>query len=528
VRTLTNWRLWVLGLLFLAPPAVLVGLGFAWLGERGWALWGSLAWVTSAVVFSVLSVRWTRTRRTVLPPLDWSAPRTFAPIDREAWSIVLAEAEQADRLKPGELGSIDLYIKTGQRLAERLARHYHPNAADPIERVPVAELLTALELASEDLGRLLREVPGGDIVTLAHWKTGQQVASFMSKAGEYYNYLLPLFQPVQGLVRLGAQKLMAEPAWRGMQLNILRWFYRAFVQRLGTHLIEMYSGRLGIGADLYRKLTRRRPLAGLDPKAEAQLQQPLRIVVAGARDAGKTTLIDTLEKARAESLDAVRARLERDGLDPTLAELLAKAELDEAPSYTVHDEETARDRLTRRAAVADAVRTDLLLLVIDGTRDDFTADARLLQEWHDWYATRPGLDEPPVLVVLTGIDRDALLGDAEPGAPRAVVTKAARDAAVRARVEAARQALPSGVLVDIVPVGLGTPTVGIAERLMPELAGLLHRAERAALIRNLHRHATRSKAGRVIGQVGRHGRRLWEGLADNVRGRFRRRTGGGP
>ena len=40
---------------------------------------------------------------------------------------------------------------------------------------------------------------------------------------------------------------MARPAWRNMQQNLLRWFYRAYVNRLGTHLIELYSGRLSIG-----------------------------------------------------------------------------------------------------------------------------------------------------------------------------------------------------------------------------------------------------------------------------------------
>ena len=42
-----------------------------------------------------------------------------------------------------------------------------------------------------------------------------------------------------------------------MQQNMLRWFYQAYVNRLGTHLIELLSGRLAIGADHYRRLTRR-------------------------------------------------------------------------------------------------------------------------------------------------------------------------------------------------------------------------------------------------------------------------------
>ena len=52
---------------------------------------------------------------------------------------------------------------------------------------------------------------------------------------------------------------MVQPAWKNMQQNLLRWFFRAYVNRLGTHLIELYSGRLAIGADQYRRLTRQGP-----------------------------------------------------------------------------------------------------------------------------------------------------------------------------------------------------------------------------------------------------------------------------
>src|SRR5262249_632153 len=134
---------------------------------------------------------------------------------------------------------------------------YHPMATDPIERVPVVEFLTALELAADDLTGLCRQVPGGDMLTAGHWKQAVQVAGYLQKANDIYSYLLPIFSPVTGLVRLGTQKVMVTPAWKNMQQNLLRWFFRAYVNRLGMHLIELYSGRLAIGADQYRRLTRK-------------------------------------------------------------------------------------------------------------------------------------------------------------------------------------------------------------------------------------------------------------------------------
>ncbi len=130
-------------------------------------------------------------------------------------------------------------------------------AANPIDDVPLVELMTALELAAEDLSRLCRQIPGGDLVTLSHYRKAVQVAGYISKANDLYSYLLPFLSPVGGLARWGSREWIVKPAWKSMQQNMLRWFYQAYVNRLGAHLIELLSGRLAIGAEQYRRLTRK-------------------------------------------------------------------------------------------------------------------------------------------------------------------------------------------------------------------------------------------------------------------------------
>jgi uncharacterized protein len=66
---------------------------------------------------------------------------------------------------------------------------------------------------------------------------------------------------------------------------------------------------------------------------------------------------------------------------------------------------------------------------------------------------------------------------------------------------------------DFVVVGLSEQTpFGVIEHVLPALAGRLHRAERTALIRRLHELSGRSKVGRLLRQVGEHGRALWGSL----------------
>lgn len=507
-----NWRFWVLVALWLGPPVVFIWLGFLWLGERRWGLYGALGWLGLGTVGSLLMVRWTRSKNPVLPPIDWNAPRTFTPRDVQAWDVVRREAEAADEGSMERLTNIDTYIDVGKRLSERIARHYHPQTSHPVDHVPVVDILTALELAAEDLGKLCREVPGGDMLTPAHGKKAVQAANYLSKANQIYTYLLPIFQPAVGLARLGASKLMTEPAWRNMQQNLLRWFYRAYVNRLGTHLIELYSGRLSIGADQYRRLTGRSPSRRLGEEESGPPR--LVVAVAGARDSGKSALVAALEEARAGSLEAVRARLEQGGFDEQLAERLGAAEFVEVPGYTVHESgEVARDRYTRRDAVEAAAESDFLLLVVDGRRTELTFDVKFAEAWSAWYdeEAHRNLDRPPALAVVTGADRPELTGEpiGPPGGGGCVsLAPSARESALRARLDAIRRAMPPAIL-DVVAVGLGArPPQGVADRLLTEMAAMLPRAERTALIRHFHRHSARSKARRFLGQVGRQGRRL--------------------
>ena len=65
---------------------------------------------------------------------------------------------------------------------------------------------------------------------------------------------------------------------------------------------------------------------------------------------------------------------------------------------------------------------------------------------------------------------------------------------------------------DFAAVGLGETPFGVIEHVVPTLAPLLLRAERTALLRRLHELANQSKAGRLVRQLGEHGRSLWNGL----------------
>jgi hypothetical protein len=506
---LKQWRAWVLVLLLVGPVLAYVAFGTVWLWERGWLWMAALLWIAAGTLFSFLAARWTRHVHPIMPPLDWDSPRTFTPRDREAWRIVEEESETGESLAMEALIGAEIYIETGRKLIRRLAVFYHPNSSDPLDHVPLIELLTAIELASDDLTQLSRQVPGGDLITLSHWRRAVQVAGYISKANDLYALVSPILNPLAGLTRLGTRELIVKPAWRDMQQNVLRWFYQAYVNRLGVHLIELMSGRLAIGAERYRRLTR-----GAAPRATASAleTEPLEAVVVGARGSGKSRLIDAMKQALSSDPNLIRARFEGLALDPSLIEQLAQVRWTEVPGYPpVLDKESRRDRSTRRTAVAAAIDADLVILVMDGRKGLEPGDVAFAQDWDRFFIEHPSREAPPTLVVVTGVDHpDFGLVWAPPY--DWLAGKGVREAAVRSLFDSLRATLPP-TFSAFTAAGLPTATpFGVVEHVVPALAAQLHRAERTALIRQLQALSSRSKARRVLAQLGQQGRQIWTNL----------------
>ena len=302
-------------------------------------------------------------------------------------------ADRGENLTFEALLDADAYINVGRDLFHRLAVHYHPLASNPLDDVPFVELMTALELAAEDLARLCRQLPGGDLITLSHWRKAVQVAGYIYKANDLYSYLLPFLSPVGGLARWGSREWIVKPAWKSMQQNMLRWFYQAYVNRLGTHLIELLSGRLAIGAEQYRRLKRKSHLL---PRPEPEEPLALTIVVAGSSPSERSRSVARLREACHGDLTLLKARLSNFAIEPELLERLREARWVEAPDYSTWTEsEGRRDRSRRQAAVEAAVQGDMLILVIDGRQKNDQADVAFAQAWDRWFIEHPRYEAPP-------------------------------------------------------------------------------------------------------------------------------------
>ena len=359
-------------------------------------------------------------------------------------------------------------------------------------------------------------MPGGDLITLSHWRRAIQVAGYISKANDIYAYVSPILNPLSGLARLGTRELIIKPAWKDMQQNVLRWFYQAYVNRVGVHLIELMSGRLAIGAQQYRRLTRRSSLTAVLGQAEGE---PLVADIVGARGSGKSRLVESMQQVLSGDPGLIKARFEGRGLDPTLIGRLRNVQWVEIPGYAPNvEKESRRDRSARQEAVAAAVDCDMLILVIDGEKSLQTGGRRL----------RPGLG--PLLHRAS-----APRGAADPGRhhrdrPAQARGRSGRPHTTgrpgkgRARSPSARSSNPFAPRCR--PASRITPPPGCPARPPSAWPSSCSRSSprsftgpnAQALLRQLHAFSGRSKVGRVMTQLGQHGRQVWTNLKARRKG----------
>lgn len=275
-----TWRGMLLGVLYLAPPIVYFCLGAVWLFEKGLLIYGLAGWLSFTILFSILSRRWLKQSVKILPPFDWEKTSSFAPRDAAAWAIVQETAERGSDLTLDQLSRIETYRESSDELARRVAAVYFPNVENPLEKVPIVDLIVAIQLAAEDLEKLCRQIPVMDQLTPGHLKGLTKAMGLAQSANELYNFALPVFRPVTGIPRLLVQKFVAEPAWKNTQEGIQRWLFKAYVNRLGVHLVELCSGRLRAGSAAYRNSPGRAEVSeGSDakPAMPAETAQALRI-----------------------------------------------------------------------------------------------------------------------------------------------------------------------------------------------------------------------------------------------------------
>ncbi|MBK8753509.1 MAG: 50S ribosome-binding GTPase [Candidatus Competibacteraceae bacterium] len=402
MKTLFNRfdRLRLLALSVWALPLIaLLPLGMLWL----WQSKVLSGWLIAMVLCSAAGYglqRWLlqRDRQLLAGAATHSDPR-WPPKADGAWTSV---EELAGQMQPEDwpLNEGSRLWTLGQNTLELVARYYHPTVERPLLELTVPHTLLIIERASRDLRiTFTAQIPFshsltiGDLIRAYRWKATAERLLNVYRAGRLViNPADALLSEVWGRLRGQSYGM----AWSELH----RWLLREYVRKVGFYAIALYSGQLTL-ADAEPTVTAT-PLSRRDLKraaaAAAPVAEPLRIVVLGRSNAGKSSLINALFGKLTAKFDVLPDttaaltpyRLERDGLDAAL--------IFDTPGC---DTALLNEKALRKM-VLDA---DLILWVCAAHRADRGLDRERLDAVRAWQAARPQRRPPPILVAVSHIDQ---------------------------------------------------------------------------------------------------------------------------
>jgi predicted GTPase len=459
----------------LLPAVSLIPFGSIWLWQHGLILYWAIATciVVSAVYY--LQRRLIGPVAALPPPEDEVVPgdARWSPRQEEAWDDVRALAAKVDA---GRLSSRDAVLNLGLETIEVVARRLHPERADPLLQFTVPEALAVIERASGGLRDFVSgSFPLGDRITVAQlmWLYRWRGALGLVEKGYDLWRIVRLLNPVSAVTQELRERFTRQIYDAGRE-HLARRLARAFVREVGRAAIDLYGGSLRVSAarlDSHVSAATRKDMADLD----AREAEPLRILVAGQAGAGKSSLLNALANAVEAAVDAV----------PTTTSFAAyKLTHEGLPAALLVDSPGLTGPGSVAALVRAADECDLVLWVASAVQAARETDRAAIDAIRQHFAAQPHRRQPPMLLVLTQIDRLRPFSEWEPPYDLGSAARA-KSVSIRAAMEAAGAELDVAA-GDTVPVRVDIAVAPYnVDALWARIIELAPDAQRARLLRCL-------------------------------------------
>lgn len=386
-------------ILLMLPLLALLVFGILWLWQSG----NLQVWLIAMVICGGLGhglQQWlVRRERKLLTDTGTEPNPDWPPSTEEVWQKVKALAETCNPEDwPLEDGT--WVLELGRRTMETVAHCYHPNVEKPLLELTVPHTLFIIERASRDLRRDVAEkIPFsnrltiGDLFWIQRWKTKAEQMVNIYRTGSV------ILNPINAL--LGeAWRNLRERSLDQVRNELHSWFLRAYVCKVGYYAIDLYSGRLPLGDEEPTKYPTPVSKADLEQaeKTAKAVAEPLRILILGRSNAGKSSLINALFGELTTPTDVLPDTTQ--ALQPfTLSrEGLTQALIFDSPGC----DSSFFDNKQMLAAAGNA---DLILWISPANRPDRQIERDSLNALRASQAVRMDRHPPPLLVVASFIDR---------------------------------------------------------------------------------------------------------------------------
>ncbi|MGH8549499.1 MAG: GTPase [Methylococcales bacterium] len=387
-----------------ALPWVLLALaGFRWLWQEQWiAVWFAI--MIAASLIGWLAARRFRARamRPPVPePLQAEPAQNWSRTQREAWDSVESICERIEREKPA-LDDWPAYLALFRETVETVAAQFHPDREHPFLEMRVPDLLRIVELLSRDLRVLTTEnIPGSQLVTVNDVMKGHRMVKRLKKIYNWYRVAIFAVAPVNAIVNEIRNRITGDTASLVYQ-EMKRYLTCACVRKAGFYAIRLYSGELDFDSEeieSYLSAVSEKDRLLTQRRNDEMVREPLRIVVVGQTNSGKSSLINHLFGDLKTAVDVVPTT---SGVQPFILERegLPEAIIIDTGGY---DDSTGQGGGI--GAIEQALdRADLIILVCIASQAARSADKILLQTMRERFR-KSNRETPECILALTHIDR---------------------------------------------------------------------------------------------------------------------------
>lgn len=470
-------------ILMVLPVLALLGFGVLWLWQSGHLQY----WLIAMVICGGLGYglqQWLVLRERKLLADAVTEPNPDWPPNAGAvWQQVEVLAETCNPEEwPLEEGT--WILELGRKAMETVAHCYHPGVEKPLLELTVPYTLFIIERASRDLRRDVAEkIPFsnrltiGDLFRIQRWKAKAEQAFKIYRAGGI------LINPVNALLS-EAWRHLRERSFDQARNEVHRWFLRAYICKVGYYAIDLYSKRLS--------LLEEEPTASPTPLSKADIKQagaqveetarviaePLRILVLGRANAGKSSLINALFGELKTSADVLPDTTQALKPFALLREGLTQALIFDSPGCD-------SPLFDNRQMLIAAGNADMILWVSPANRPDRQVERDCLDALRASQAARMDRHPLPLLVVVSHIDQLRPINEWQP--PYDLTDRLSSKAA---NISAAVQAIAADLAVpvaQVIPVCLLNGKVyNVDDTLWAALLDRQNEALRVRLIRCLN------------------------------------------
>lgn len=400
----------ILGLLFLIPWLVLIGLGGYWLWQHGWLYYGvGILSANVALVYGLLHWRTHTEQPLFVPPIDYQPNQNWTNNAELAWQALqpLSERWQTDT---DVLSNSTKALTLTNEVLALVAGHFHADSRYPILEFPLPYLLRLIVLVCEDIQHdVLDKIPGSHAVRVGDLLRAKEAVNTLNKLKAVFTVGNWLFN-WSGAALAKSRSLLFDKGLNTVTDEIARRLISAYINKLGYYAIQLYSGQLTLDDIVPTDHLTPDSIADIGEDATRQQSiEPLRLLVLGQVSTGKSSLINALfgEIKTAEGLlpttaDITPYLLERDGLQQAII-------LDSA-GYSGLTHHQASDALKQQWKTVDVIL--LVCNAAQAARQDDVQQLNALRHYFQQDCQNQKL--PVIIAVATHIDRLRPLRDWQP------------------------------------------------------------------------------------------------------------------